>query len=262
MVSWQEKAGIALEHRTHTLSKVDPPLSPLPDPLPLNSQDLPKQYLTEREYELTQNYDAIALLRLLKEKKVTSEELTRAFLRRAALAQYAVSRLSSKRSLCAMVTSNAGDRGFARMLIISKVNCVTELMWDEAIERARYLDSLKGPIGPLHGLPISIKEYHSFRGKSTHGSYVAWIGSEPKEVNAINDILWDAGCVYYVRTTAPQCIMHLETVNNIYGRTVNPYNRDLTPGGSSGGEGALVGFRGSVLGLGGDIGGSVRYEPA
>lgn len=56
--------------------------------------------------------------------------------------------------------------------------------------------------------------------------------------------------------------MHLETVNNIYGRTVNPYNRDLTSGGSSGGEGALVGFRGSVLGLGGDIGGSVRGPAA
>lgn len=61
------------------------------------------------------------------------------------------------------------------------------------------------------------------------------------------DILWDAGCVFYARTTQPQTIMHLETSSNIYGRTVNPYNRDLTPGGSSGGEGALIGMRGSLL---------------
>ncbi|KAF2103321.1 amidase family protein [Rhizodiscina lignyota] len=226
MAPWEEKAKVARDYRDESLSKIDPPLKGLPDPLPLNSQDLPKQYLTDREYELTQNYDPIALLDLLRTKKVTSEELTKAFLRRAALAQYAV-------------------------------NCITELMWDEAIERAKYLDSLSEPIGPLHGLPISIKEYHSFKGKSTHGSYIAWIGGLSRH-NVVNETLFSAGCVYYARTTGPQALMHLETINNIYGRTVNPYNRNLTPGGSSGGEAALVGFRGSVLGLGGDIGGSVR----
>lgn len=88
--SWQEKAKEARDLRDETLSKVDPPFENLPDPLPLSSQDLPKQYLTPREYELTQNYDAIELLEMLCGKKTTSEELTRAFLRRAALAQYAV----------------------------------------------------------------------------------------------------------------------------------------------------------------------------
>lgn len=48
--------------------------------------------------------------------------------------------------------------------------------------------------------------------------------------------------------------MHLETSNNLYGVTVNPFNRDLTSGGSSGGEGALLGIRGSCLGIGSDIG--------
>lgn len=48
--------------------------------------------------------------------------------------------------------------------------------------------------------------------------------------------------------------MHLETSNNLYGITVNPFNRDLTPGGSSGGEGALQALRGSCLGIGSDIG--------
>lgn len=52
--------------------------------------------------------------------------------------------------------------------------------------------------------------------------------------------------------------MHLETSNNLYGVTVNPFNRNLTPGGSSGGEGALIGLRGSCLGVGTDIGGSIR----
>ena len=52
--------------------------------------------------------------------------------------------------------------------------------------------------------------------------------------------------------------MHLETSSNLYGTTVNPYNRNHTPGGSSGGEGALIGLRGSCLGVGGDIG---QYFP-
>jgi amidase len=118
-------------------------------------------------------------------------------------------------------------------------------MWDEAIERAKYLDSLPEPAGPLHGLPISVKEHHCMKGKTTHASYVAWIGTESHD-NPLNNTLWDAGSVFYVRTTGPQTLMHLECNNNVYGRTVNPWNRDLTSGGSSGGEGALVGMRGSL----------------
>jgi Asp-tRNA(Asn)/Glu-tRNA(Gln) amidotransferase A subunit family amidase len=56
--------------------------------------------------------------------------------------------------------------------------------------------------------------------------------------------------------------MHLETSSNIYGVTVNPFNRSLTAGGSSGGEGALLGLRGSCLGIGTDIGGSIRSPAA
>ncbi|KAL1301940.1 hypothetical protein AAFC00_002399 [Neodothiora populina] len=226
ITSWQEKAQEARDYRDASLAKVKPPIGPLPLSLPVNSLELPKQHLTPREYELTQEYDAIQLLAMLKEKEVTSEELTRAFLRRAALAQAAV-------------------------------NCVTELMWDDAIERAKFLDAQAEPVGPLHGLPFSVKQQHGMRGKPCHASYVAWIG-EPSTINPINDILWDAGCVFYVRTTEPQSTMHLECNNNITGRTVNPYNRNLTPGGSTGGEGALLGYGASVFGMGGDIGGSVR----
>jgi amidase len=52
-----------------------------------------------------------------------------------------------------------------------------------------------------------------------------------------------------------------ETVNNLWGRTLNPYNRSLTSGGSSGGEAALLAMRGAAIGMGTDIGGSVR-KPA
>lgn len=81
---------------------------------------------------------------------------------------------------------------------------------------------------------------------STTASYAAWVGKDHGS-NLLYDILYSEGCVFYARTTQPQTIMHLETCSNVYGRTVNPYNRDLTPGGSSGGESALVGIRGSLL---------------
>jgi amidase len=153
----------------------------------------------------------------MRTKRLSSEELTKAFLRRAAVAQLAT-------------------------------NCLTELMWDDAIQRARHLDSLPEPIGPLHGLPISVKEQLGTKGSNqqANGSYVAYVGKHQGS-SLLLDILWDAGCVYFARTTQPQTIMHLETESNIYGRTVNPYNRNLTPGGSSGGESALIGLRGSVL---------------
>lgn len=81
---------------------------------------------------------------------------------------------------------------------------------------------------------------------TTSASFVGWIGKEHGS-NVLYDHLWAEGCVFFARTTQPQTIMHLETNSNVYGRTVNPYNRDLTPGGSSGGESALLGMRGSIL---------------
>lgn len=81
---------------------------------------------------------------------------------------------------------------------------------------------------------------------TTNASYIGWVGDNHGS-NLLYDILYSEGCVFYARTTQPQTIMHLETSSNVYGVTVNPYNRTLTPGGSSGGESALVGMRGSLL---------------
>ncbi|GAD94024.1 acetamidase [Paecilomyces variotii No. 5] len=229
---WEAKASIARSKRDDSVARVEPPLQGLPDTLPQNSQELAKAILTPKEVEITEKYSVTELLAKLHSRELSAEEVTKAFLRRAALAQFAT-------------------------------NCLTELLWDEAIERARYLDSLPEPVGPLHGLPISTKEHHATKSPNgtTNASYVAWIG-KPHGSILLYDILWDAGCVFFARTTQPQTIMHLETSSNIYGRTVNPYNRDLTPGGSSGGESALIGMRGSVLGVGGDIGGSIRCPAA
>ncbi|TVY36304.1 putative amidase [Lachnellula subtilissima] len=220
----------ARETRDSSIARVEPPLAPLPDPLPKNVTRIPSQLLTARELEITA-LDAPELLKAIRDKVYSSEDVTRAFLRRAALAQ-------------------------------KLTNCITELLPERAIERAKYLDSLPHPIGPFHGLPISIKEHHGMRGCSTNGGYVALVERDPDGDLPLNDVLWEAGAVFYARTTQPQAVMHLETSTGIYGVTVNPWNTDLTAGGSSGGESALVAMRGSVLGMGGDIGGSIRCPAA
>ena len=97
------------------------------------------------------------------------------------------------------------------------------------------------------------------KGLGLNASYVAWWGKTSSEDAHVLQILWDAGAVFYARTTQPQGMMHLETDSNLYGVTVNPYNRDLTAGGSSGGEGALIAMRGSCLGVGSDIGGEIPF---
>ena len=70
--------------------------------------------------------------------------------------------------------------------------------------------------------------------------------------------LRNLGAILYCKTSVPHTLMAGETVNNIIGYTWNPKNRYLTAGGSSGGEGALIGLKGSPLGFGTDIGGSIR----
>jgi Asp-tRNA(Asn)/Glu-tRNA(Gln) amidotransferase A subunit family amidase len=72
------------------------------------------------------------------------------------------------------------------------------------------------------------------------------------------DNLLAAGAVLYCKTNIPQTLMALDSHNNVFGRTINAFNTAVTPGGSSGGEGALLGMRGSVLGVGTDVGGSIR----
>jgi amidase len=90
LATWQEKAAWAQNVRDESVAKVEPKLEALPTDLPLSSQDLPRIVLTDREIEITEKYTVKELLRTLRERKISVEEVTRAFLRRAAVAQLAV----------------------------------------------------------------------------------------------------------------------------------------------------------------------------
>lgn len=188
--------------------------------------------LTEQELEITENYDATALVELMTSRKLKSIEVVTAFCKRAAIAQQCV-------------------------------NCLTETMFDEALARARqcdaYLEKEGKPIGPLHGLPISLKDSFNVKGTQTTIGYVSFIAHPPAANNsALVTLLSRAGAVFYVKTNLPQTMMTADSHNNIFGRTLNPNKLNCTSGGSTGGEGALLAMRGSVLGCTTDIAGSNR----
>ncbi|RSL44827.1 hypothetical protein CEP53_011037 [Fusarium sp. AF-6] len=161
---------------------------------------------------------------MLADRKTTAQTLLTAFRKRATIAQQ-----------CAVEDAKACDEHLAKT---------------------------GQPIGPLHGLPISVKEQISIAGHCTNAGFVAWASNACQEDAHIVKILKKMGAVVFARTNQPQSLMHLETSNNIYGATVHPMNRNLTAGGSTGGEAALMAMKGTALGIGGDIGGSIRVPAA
>ena len=83
-----------------------------------------------------------------------------------------------------------------------------------------------------------------------------------KEDSTLVQTLRAAGAVFFCKTTMPQSGMTLETVSNLWGRTTNPFNRDLVAGGSSGGDAVLVALKGSPIAPSTDMGGSIRVPAA
>jgi amidase len=143
---------------------------------------------------------------------------------------------------------------------------VTELLPSRALQRARWLDDAlrenNKPTGRLHGIPISVKSHIGIKDCRVPAGYVGLWGNIAPRDALIVQILEREGGIIHARTTEPQSMMQLECASNLYGVTVNPYNTSLSSGGSSGGEGALLALGGSVIGIGSDVGGSIRVPAA
>lgn len=155
---------------------------------------------------------------------------------------------------------------FHAAILASKLtNSIQEFLPVEALKVAKYLDENSPNLAeklPMFGLPISLKEMIPLKNRSvTHGSLCYLDRVVDYNADIVN-ILLDAGAVPFVRTTNPQSLMMLECESYSHGRTVNPYNSALSCGGSSGGEGATNGIGASTIGLGSDIGGSIRCPAA
>ncbi|KAJ4315080.1 hypothetical protein N0V94_006134 [Neodidymelliopsis sp. IMI 364377] len=143
-------------------------------------------------------------------------------------------------------------------------HCISEFNLEEAYNRAAELDvvlrTTGRPVGPLHGLPISLKDRFDVEGLDSSCGYVSWIGDTKgkDDEGLLVQHLRQAGAIIFVKTNVPMSMLIGETTNNIVGSTLNPYNRALQVGGASGGEGALLALRGSPFGWGADIAGSIR----
>ncbi|KAF8900287.1 general amidase [Gymnopilus junonius] len=211
-------------------------LQNLPPKDTLNVMDFPENcgLLTAREIWIT-NTEVTGLLEKLSKGVWSAVEVTTAFAKRAVIAH-------------------------------QLVNCLTEIFIDRALKRAaeldEYLKTTGKVVGSLHGLPISFKDQVSIKGVESTIGYVSYIGRYAEKNAALVDVLESCGAIPYVKTNVPQTLMWGETYNHIFRRSLNPYNRSLTTGGSSGGEGALIALRGSPLGVGSDIAGSVRVPAA
>ncbi|KAI6092650.1 amidase [Hypoxylon rubiginosum] len=191
-------------------------------------------WFTAEELAIT-NQTALELLPKLAAGDLTSVAVTRAFCKRAAAAH-------------------------------QLTNCLSETCFERALSTAAKLDAHLAetgkPVGPLHGLPISLKDNFNLVGLDSTVGFASHVGDPAKYESVLADLLREAGAVFYVKTNVPTAMMIAETVNNVFGRTVSPLNRRLTSGGSSGGESALLAFKGCPLGVGTDIGGSLRIPAA
>jgi amidase len=147
-----------------------------------------------------------------------------------------------------------------------KINAAVEILSVTALEQAREADEAlaRGDnVGPLHGVPVSIKDSIDVRGVRTTAGTWGRRHAPVADCNAtLVQRLRHAGAIPIAKTNLPDLLFAYESDNLIFGRTNNPYAPDRTAGGSSGGESALIAACGSPLGLGSDAAGSVRIPAA
>ncbi|KAJ0414470.1 amidase signature domain-containing protein [Aspergillus carlsbadensis] len=219
--------------------------TPLPPPTELPNVTGPeiRRYLSTQEIKITES-SAVDILRKTSSGEWRCEDVVRAFCHRAAVAH-------------------------------QMINCLHEIIFPAALDDARRLDAFFAehgkPLGPLHGLPISLKDTIHVAGVDTSMGIVGWLdtlegkpltGATSRPESTIVSHLRALGAIPYVKTSVPQGSFAGETTNHIIGHTPNPANRALVVGGSSGGEGGLLALDGSPIGLGTDIGGSIRVPAA
>lgn len=137
-------------------------------------------------------------------------------------------------------------------------------LYDRARAAAARADELlaQGLGGPLCGLPITIKESQWLAGVPLTNGSTSETDFIPQETSAAVQRLEDAGAVIFAKTTCPEFCLTGTTSSELYGTTTNPWNRERTCGGSSGGAGAAVAAGAGTLSLGGDGGGSIRIPAA
>ena len=141
------------------------------------------------------------------------------------------------------------------------LNAVVVKDYDRALQAAKAIDfsRIKDDSRPLLGVPMTVKEASDVAGLPTTWGFEIFANFRPQEDSPPIERLKAAGAVILGKTNVPMALADWQSVNPVYGRTVNPYDAGRTPGGSSGGAAAALASGMVPLELGSDIGGSIRF---
>jgi aspartyl-tRNA(Asn)/glutamyl-tRNA(Gln) amidotransferase subunit A len=195
---------------------------------------LPEGSVTAQGSEPLHYQDATALADLIATKQVSSREVVQAHLDRIAE-------------------------------VNPKVNALVTLLADDALRAADAADAAVASgaeLGPLHGVPVTVKDSIDTAGVLTGGGTKLFAGRIPDTDGTAVSRFKAAGGIVLAKTNCPEFSAWTETDNLVTGRTNNPWNLDRTPGGSSGGESAAIAAGMSPIGIGSDVAISVRGPAA
>lgn len=153
-------------------------------------------------------------------------------------------------------------RAYGKIAVLSheRINAVTEVLLPTS---EKWLASGEIDLtGPLAGIPVSLKDSINVQGFDTSLGYSSR-ANNPAEVDGpLTKLLKRAGAVPHVKTALPITLLSFESTNDLWGVCKNPHNPRYSPGGSTGGESALLAVNGSRIGVGSDVAGSVRVPAA
>jgi amidase len=141
------------------------------------------------------------------------------------------------------------------------INAIVTVDADGARRRAREADEALArgaPVGPLHGVPVTLKDCHETAGMRTVVGFPPLADHVPARHGVVAARLEAAGANLIGKTNVPPLLMQPQTDNPVFGRTSNPWDHARTPGGSSGGSAAALAARLVPLEVGSDMGGSIR----
>jgi amidase len=142
-----------------------------------------------------------------------------------------------------------------------KLNAVVTLVADDARRQAKLADEVlahRDAVGPLHGVPMTIKDSLDTAGVVSTAGTLGRKNFVPQSDATVVQRLKAAGAILLGKTNTPEVTWAFETNNPVFGCTNNPWDPKLSPGGSSGGAGAIVAASGAPFDIGSDTGGSIR----
>ena len=144
------------------------------------------------------------------------------------------------------------------------INAFGDTYFDEALAAAKASEEryMKGDARPLEGLPLAVKDVQRVAGKRTCQASLILKDHVDDHSDPMIERLTQAGAIIHARTTTPEFALSGICNSRLWGNTLNPFNTDYGPGGSSGGSGASLAAGTTALATGTDIGGSIRIPAA